>query len=446
MPEPSQLDSWIAGGSLAALDARVVITEGPRPGMPALKVSSESSDQGAVRVPVQLDRPLGQQGAIGLWICPDRTYQNGEGRQRVDHRLMDVPGTAVLDFHQTPAACSLTWRWDSDRVPGVDAMRTNLPELPGGEWYHLLYTWDADRGRFDAYLNGTPQRLPGTAVAPWSMPEPAQLDVLVGAFQQGPVTVEPRYIPPDEAEARDLHGYRGRRSALLGRFGDVLPLDVGERLGDLLYSSQLDTSESAAGWVMEGPGLVTFEDGWMRMASERPDGPEGHIVHWCPEDFPNSYVAEWEIQPVSDYGLCIVFFSAQGARGEDIFDPELSERTGIFSQYTRGDIVSYHVSYYANTPFNPGRTASHLRKNNHFYLVDNGRPGIPPGSTDPHRIRVIKWDSHIQFWVDGEVVIDFTDDGERYGPVHTGGKIGLRQMQWMGAQYRNFRVWELETS
>ncbi len=450
MPKPPQRDMWIAGGSLGALaesvEELVDFTEGPRSSMPALKVSSESSDQGAVRVPVKLDRPLGQQGAISLWICPDRTYQNGEGRERIVRRLIDVPGTAVLDFHQAPAACSLTWRWDGDRVPGVDAMRTNLPELPGGEWYHLLYTWDADVGRSDAYFNGTPQRLPGTEVSPWSMTEPAQLDVLVGPFQLGAITVEPRYISPEEAETRDLYGYRGQHSDLLGRFGEMALLDVADRLGDLLYSSQLDSPESVAGWVMEGPGVVTFEDGWMRMASGRPDGPEGHIVHWCPEDFPNSYVAEWEIQPVSNYGLCIVFFSAKGERGEDIFAPELSERTGVFSQYTRGDIVSYHVSYYANTPFNPGRTASHLRKNNHFYLVDNGRPGIPPGSTEPHRIRVIKWDNHIQFWVDGEVVIDFTDDGERYGPVHTGGKIGLRQMQWMVAQYRNFRVWELVTS
>lgn len=442
MPEAARLDAWVEGGTLSAYDERqIALTDGPQPGVPGLAASGESP----VRMSVELDRPLGKQAAVSLWIYPERGYKNGEGRERIEHVLVEVPDTARLDVHQAPSACGLVWRWDGEHVPGVDAMRSNLPELPGGEWVHLLYTWDADAGRFDAYFNGTPQRLPGTEVSPWSMAGQSSLDLLVGPFRVGGITVEPRYVPPDEAESRDLHGYRGRRSDLLGRFGEVEPLDVADRRGGLLYSAQLDSPESVAGWVMEGPGVVTFEDGWMRMASERPDGPEGHIVHWCPEDFPNSYVAEWEIQPVSDYGLCIVFFSARGEHGEDIFDPDLAERTGIFSQYTQGDIVSYHVSYYANTPFNPGRTASHLRKNNHFYLVDNGRPGIPPGSTKPHKIRLVKWDDHIQFWVDGEVVIDFTDDGERYGPVHQGGKIGMRQMQWMVAQYRNLRVWELKT-
>ena len=44
---------------------------------------------------------------------------------------------------------------------------------------------------------------------------------------------------------------------------------------------------------------------------------------------------------------------------------------------------------------------------------------------------------------DGRVIIDYTDDGRRYGPVYRDGKIALRQMQWMVAKYRNFRVCSL---
>jgi hypothetical protein len=47
--------------------------------------------------------------------------------------------------------------------------------------------------------------------------------------------------------------------------------------------------------------------------------------------------------------------------------------------------------------------------------------------------------------VDGGVVIDFTDDGRRYGPVLEGGKVGLRQMQWTAGRYRNFRVHKLRS-
>jgi hypothetical protein len=38
------------------------------------------------------------------------------------------------------------------------------------------------------------------------------------------------------------------------------------------------------------------------------------------------------------------------------------------------------------------------------------------------------------------VVIDYTDDGSGYGPPLGAGKIGLRQMQWTVAKYRDFRV------
>jgi hypothetical protein len=250
-------------------------------------------------------------------------------------------------------------------------------------------------------------------------------------------------VTPEGVTEIDLRGYRGRQSELLGRGTPAERLVVDHRLGSLLYESTLGNSASLEGWVLEGPGFVTFREGWMEMSSTRPEGPEGHIVHWCPSGFPDSYIAEWEVQPVSNQGLCIVFFSAAGEGGEDIFDSVLAERSGIFDQYTRGDIVSYHVSYYANTPFNPGRTASHLRKNNHFYLVENGPPGIPPGSTESHHIRLIKAGAHIQFLVDGRVMIDFVDDGVRYGPVLGSGKIGFRQMQWTVARYRNFRVWDL---
>jgi hypothetical protein len=215
------------------------------------------------------------------------------------------------------------------------------------------------------------------------------------------------------------------------------------RVGSVLYASALASESDISGWRMEGPGRVTFEDGWMRMASERPDGPVGHIVHWCPRDFPSSFVAEWDVQPLSDHGLCIVFFAAKGENGEDIFDPALPERTGDFRDYIRGAIVSYHMSYYANTPFNPGRITCNMRKNNHFYLVTNGPPGIPPGSNKIHHILLVKDGAHSQLQVDGRVIIDFTDPGDRYGPVLGGGKIAFRQMQWMVAQYRNFRVREL---
>ena len=389
-----------------------------------------------------LDCTIGDRATISFRMRPNAAYHNGENRERVRHDLLKIPGLVECFFLQTNSMCSLNWRWQG--VENVDHMVVNLPELPGPEWYFLQYTWDAKAGRFDGYVNGNPLRIPGTEVPPWTMPSAEEIVRADGPFQVEGLTVTPTYTPEAEARKQVPAELRDRHAGLFGIVAEREPLDVAKRLGETLYRSPLDSRESVSDWIMEGPGILKFEDGWMEMASERPEGPEGHNVIWCPQDFPGSFVAEWAIRPVSEYGLCIVFFAAKGEHGEDIFDESLPERNSVFSQYTKGAINSYHISYYANTPFNPGRITSNIRKNNRFYLVSNGPPGIPPGSQAAHHVRLIKDGAHIQLLVDGRVIIDWTDAGERYGPVYGGGKIGLRQMQWMVAKYRNFSVRRLK--
>jgi hypothetical protein len=46
-------------------------------------------------------------------------------------------------------------------------------------------------------------------------------------------------------------------------------------------------------------------------------------------------------------------------------------------------------------------------------------------------------------YVDNRKIIDWTDDGNKYGPVLEGGKIGLRQMKWTYFRYRNFRIYPI---
>jgi hypothetical protein len=191
---------------------------------------------------------------------------------------------------------------------------------------------------------------------------------------------------------------------------------------------------------MEGPGKVEFIDGWMHMYSP---GQEMHHVFWCPEDFPGSFIAEWDAQNLGTdtmpSSLCIIFFAARGENGEDIFDPRLPERDGTFVQYTKGRILSYHLSYYANT-----RGHANLRKNNKFILVQEGKDGIPARSEKIHKLRLIKDGPHIVMFVDHRKIIDWTDDGKTYGPVYAGGNMGFRQMKNTHFRYRNFRVWSLK--
>jgi hypothetical protein len=213
--------------------------------------------------------------------------------------------------------------------------------------------------------------------------------------------------------------------------------------GQLIYQNTLGSQQAVKDWTMEGPGVTEFTDGWMRMYSPK---EKFHHVFWCPNDFPESFIAEWEAQNLkTDAGLCIIFFATKGAKGESIFDPSFPKRDGTFTQYTKSNLFNcYHISYYANGRDNPGRETSHLRKNKGFNMVQELEPGIPLASTAVHKLTLIKEQAHIVMFVDERKIIDWTDDGKKYGPVLQGGKMGFRQMEWTDFKYRNFKVWSIK--
>jgi hypothetical protein len=57
---------------------------------------------------------------------------------------------------------------------------------------------------------------------------------------------------------------------------------------------------------------------------------------------------------------------------------------------------------------------------------------------------LVKKDNQISMTVDGREIINWVDDGQEYGPVLGGGKIGLRQMKWTHFRYRNFKVFAID--
>ena len=388
---------------------------------------------------VVFPEPIAQQGTIAFEVRTTEAFRTGPNSKAVTVDLLELPGLARCRFAQSTTVCKVEWLWEA----GVEAesLTVEIPSLPGPDTYFFLFTWDATAGQFAGYVNGVPLRLPGTELPPWKSPVATEAMLAGEAATVSFVSAEPRYLDPRQSLERVPEGLRGHRGELFGVFASQpQPIDIASRRGELLYASKLDTTDSIKGWVMEGPVQTACEDGWMEMSSQRPRGPEGHTVSWCPETFPERFVAEWEMQVVSETGLCIVFFAAAGPGGEDIFSPTLPKRTGIFKHYTEGGINCYHISYFANTPSAPGRITSNIRKNSGFYLVANGPPGIEPGSEEVHRLRLVKDSDHIQLQVDDRVVIDSTDDGHSYGPALGAGKIGLRQMQWTVARYRDFRV------
>ena len=212
--------------------------------------------------------------------------------------------------------------------------------------------------------------------------------------------------------------------------------------GELLYMNALSRPSLVENWVMEGPGQLEFKDGWMHMFS--PDEAYHHVF-WCPYNFPDYFIAEWQAQNMEpDAGLCIIFFAAKGLNGEDILTGGLPERDGTFGNYIRGPLNCYHISYYANTPKKPDRGDSHLRKNKGFHLVQPGQEGIPTESTDIHTMQLVKNGAHIVMYVDDRKIIEWVDPENKYGPPLKDGKIGFRQMQWTHFRYRNFKVWSIK--
>lgn len=226
----------------------------------------------------------------------------------------------------------------------------------------------------------------------------------------------------------------------------TLPRESLPTAGALLYQADMHTQKSVADWRMEGAAQLVFRDGWMEMYS--PTKTEHHVF-WCPQDFPDNFIATWEVQNLAtESGLLIVFFAAKGEQGQDIFDPSLPLRNGTFTQYTEGEIKNYHISYYANVAHEPGRVHVNLRKNNTFSLLQSGGEGIPTHSTAIHQLELIKQGAHIRLFIDARKVIDYVDNQPQVNGIDTGtalgaGKIGLRQMQWSHFRYRNFNVWEI---
>lgn len=212
--------------------------------------------------------------------------------------------------------------------------------------------------------------------------------------------------------------------------------------GKLIYANALSTGNAVRGWVMEGPGILKFESGWMEMYA--PGGKWDHVF-WCPQQFPPSFIAEWDVQNLhTEEGLLIIFFAATGDKGQSIFDPGMPARDGTFKYYNRGRINCYHISYYANNPKLPDRGDSHLRKDPMFALLQTGKEGIATKSAAVHHIRLVKHNARIIMQVDGRKIIDYEDDGKKYGPVYQSGCIGFRQMRWSRSRYKNFKVWKVK--
>ncbi|ULL15056.1 DUF1961 family protein [Paenibacillus sp. H1-7] len=221
------------------------------------------------------------------------------------------------------------------------------------------------------------------------------------------------------------------------------------KLGEQLYQNPLSGEHDVSDFIMEGQAAISFPQRRMRMENvlDPKLGQQANFVFWCPVEFPDSIAISWDFWPIREPGLCMTFFSAKGANGEDLFDPSLAERTGIYPQYHHSDIHAYHVSYFRRKEADERSFHTcNLRKSYGLHLVAQGGDPIPSvqDAAGPYRIQLLKWKDEIVFKINDMIVFRWHDDGTAYGKRLEGGKIGFRQLAPMIGEYANLSVHALE--
>ncbi len=230
---------------------------------------------------------------------------------------------------------------------------------------------------------------------------------------------------------------------------DILHKFYYERYEEIktVYQNPLSNSKDVKDFILEGKALVSFPNNRMRMQNllDPIEKQKSNFVFWCPQNFPDNISISWNFYPIEEPGLCILFFSAKGINGKDIFDTSLMKREGDYKQYHHGDINAYHISYFRRNENERNMQLCNLRKSYGFYMTAQGADPIPPVkyAAPPYKMRVVKFEDQIEFYINDLLVLEWKDDGKTYGPVLNEGKLGFRQMAPLVAEYSNLKVTQI---
>ena len=395
-----------------------------------------------IEIPFTLNDSFKDKGHISFWFFLDQDHIPSKNSLNERKGIsIELPGFVSLTNEARKNDFVLNSFWNVKEIEEKLRKWQNFPSLSKG-WYHCIWIWDSTKGIRKVYINGTAVFPSYEELLTWKQPIPKSLILKLSNNMPISNLKVCNTVPSAQEIQNSLHiDYLRNAEKDLGVM-DLGNIDNTAQLkGKLLYENYFSKASDIDNWVLEGKaGRVEILQNGMHQWHKEGDWiwPEGHMVHWCPMDFPANFIAEWEVDILSEKGLCIVFFSAKGVNGKDIFDPSLQKRKGYFGKYIKGDINCYHVSYFAYD-----RVSANLRRNPGFYLAANGPVGIHPDAKKVHKVTLIKNDSHIILAVDGKKNIDFIDDGNQFGPVLQDGKIGFRQMNPTYAVFKNFKVWEL---
>ena len=396
-------------------------------------------------IPIAVPAPaLGATGTVGVWFRLPREMRSGESSMSlIDSDALKVVVRERESFVQLVLIVGPSMTTETRRPPRIQGLLTHLK---AGRWYHAAFTWNGPEPSNRFILDGLDQGIPEPQAQPGLIvgaTAAAELRLGSPGITIGAPTFWSEQLPADAiaAHLRDA-GHPRYEDEGVNYTDEALTSDdiTGKRL---IYSTDFSDEKALDDWVREGGESASIVDGRLRLRTG-PSAEEGqHIVFWLKRELPPDFLAEWRFRPHDkQHGLTIVFLNARGRNGESIFDPSLKPRDGTFVQYTKGDLDSYHISYYAGH-----RGSVNLRKNHGFFLGAIGLEHVhiaPPETF--HTMTLCKRGGTVRLATDGKVSLKFDDDGRTYGPVHDhSGWFGLRQMyQAWYSEYDDLRVWAVE--
>jgi hypothetical protein len=221
--------------------------------------------------------------------------------------------------------------------------------------------------------------------------------------------------------------------------------------GKLVFEDRFE--KGLANWVSEGPYLADVKDGQLHVKTTEGERKVGQYL-WCRKELPDDFRLEWDFTPLSEGGFFLIFFSAQGVKGEDILAPELFEKYmnyktwqdyQDFDKYTSppdrkhgSRIRCYHISYRRGN-----QADCNFRKNPGLNLLKSSRiDQLLPKEKAVH-VALTKKGSRILLSVDGRTFMDYTDEGTVDGAFYSGGKFGFRQVYESEGAYSNVKLYDL---
>ena len=259
-----------------------------------------------------------------------------------------------------------------------------------------------------------------------------------------------------------------------------------ETAPELIYSNSFDSADDLKDWKMEGPGIAEIQDGkllihskWMNALTDlqkeipinlnipggqsyyqylekwvtekepqnlakykfkRTDQPTakfvgGHIQYWNTRVHPENFKITIQFQALNPYPLHMVSFCGNGTNGEDLFSPKLKSRYGLASQYMRGDISNYRISYWSGTR----KTCNSRKAPGRILLADDTNELPKSALNKPVLLEIIRWKGRVQFKCDNAILTDWTDTEN---PLKSG-YFSLRLMATASGLYDDFNIYKL---